>query len=226
VTGVGSGIGRALAIELAGAGARVASSDINTDGLAETERLLTDFATAPRVDRLDVSQRDAFTAYADEVNDHFGKVNQVYINTGTGFFGSAEVSQSKEIERVMATDFWGVVNGAKLFLPHLITYGTGHIVNVCSGFELFAVPYQSVIRHRTEQTLVRIRNIHLTDPARSRHTGHELLPERICRTPRSAGTPRRPPFHPCCARPELPRCLTQLREPPWRTHRQPRPGCW
>ena len=40
----------------------------------------------------------------------------------------------------MDVDFWGVVNGTKAFLPHLIASGDGHVVNVSSIFGLFSVP--------------------------------------------------------------------------------------
>jgi NADP-dependent 3-hydroxy acid dehydrogenase YdfG len=94
-------------------------------------------------DRLDVSEREAFLVYADEVNDHFGKVNQIYNNAGIAFTGDIEVTQFKDIERVMDVDFWGVVNGTKAFLPHLIASGDGHVVNVSSLFGLFSVPGQA-----------------------------------------------------------------------------------
>ena len=144
ITGAGSGIGRALAVNLAGKGARLALSDVNEVGLDETAALAKD-AGAPDVQtaRLDVADREAFAAYAAAVADHFGQVNVVINNAGIAFTGDLEVSQFKDIERVMDVDFWGVVNGTKVFLPHLIASGDGHVVNVSSIFGLFAVPSQS-----------------------------------------------------------------------------------
>ncbi|GKU36119.1 SDR family NAD(P)-dependent oxidoreductase [Mycobacterium montefiorense] len=143
VTGAGSGIGQALAVELARSGASVAISDVNTEGLAQTEEQLKAIGAPYLCDRLDVTEREAFLAYADAVNAHFGKVNQIYNNAGIAFTGDIEVSQFKDIERVMDVDFWGVVNGTKAFLPHLIASGDGHVVNVSSVFGLFAVPSQA-----------------------------------------------------------------------------------
>ncbi len=74
------------------------------------------------------------------VAEHFGKVNQIYNNAGIAFIGDVEVTEFKDIERVMDVDFWGVVNGTKAFLPHLIASGDGHVVNISSMFGLFAVP--------------------------------------------------------------------------------------
>jgi NADP-dependent 3-hydroxy acid dehydrogenase YdfG len=143
VTGAGSGIGRALAIELARSGAKLAISDVDTEGLAQTAERLEAIGAPVKSDRLDVTEREAFIAYADEVNEHFGKVNQIYNNAGIAFTGDVEISQFKDIERVMDVDFWGVVNGTKAFLPHLIASGDGHVVNVSSIFGLFSVPGQS-----------------------------------------------------------------------------------
>ena len=140
VTGAGSGIGQALAIELARSGASVAISDVDTEGLAATEERLKAIGAPVRADRLDVTEREAFELYADAVKAHFGKVNQIYNNAGIAFAGDIEVSQFKDIEKVMDVDFWGVVNGTKVFLPHLIDSGDGHVINISSVFGLFSVP--------------------------------------------------------------------------------------
>jgi NADP-dependent 3-hydroxy acid dehydrogenase YdfG len=143
VTGAGSGIGQALAVELGRSGAKLAISDVNTEGLADTEKLLRAIGVPVKVDRLDVTEREAFLLYADEVKDHFGIVHQIYNNAGIAYTGDVEVSAFKDIERVMDVDFWGVVNGTKAFLPHLIASGDGHVINVSSLFGIFAVPGQS-----------------------------------------------------------------------------------
>jgi NADP-dependent 3-hydroxy acid dehydrogenase YdfG len=143
VTGAGSGIGQALATELARSGAKLAISDVDLEGLAATEERLKAIGAPVRSDRLDVTEREAFPAYADAVNDHFGTVNQIYNNAGIAFTGDIEISQFKDIERVMDVDYWGVVNGTKAFLPHLITSGDGHVVNISSIFGLFSVPGQA-----------------------------------------------------------------------------------
>jgi NADP-dependent 3-hydroxy acid dehydrogenase YdfG len=143
VTGAGSGIGQALAIELARSGASVAISDVDTEGLAATEEQLKAIGAPVKADRLDVTEREAFELYADAVKEHFGKVNQIYNNAGIAFIGDIEVSQFKDIEKVMDVDFWGVVNGTKVFLPHLIESGDGHVINISSVFGLFSVPGQA-----------------------------------------------------------------------------------
>src|SRR6195952_5643292 len=101
VTGAGSGIGRALAIELGRSGAKLAICDVDVEGLAETDAKLKESGAPVKADRLDVTERERFLAYADEVNEHFGKVNQIYNNAGIGHTGDVEVEQFKDIERVM-----------------------------------------------------------------------------------------------------------------------------
>lgn len=143
VTGAGSGIGQALAIELGRSGAHVAISDVDTEGLAVTEERLKAIGAEVKADRLDVTEREAFLLYADDVAKHYGKVNQIYNNAGIAFTGDIEITQFKDMERVMDVDFWGVVNGTKAFLPHLIDSNDGHVVNVSSVFGLFSVPGQA-----------------------------------------------------------------------------------
>ncbi|OBB90793.1 SDR family oxidoreductase [Mycobacterium sp. 852002-40037_SCH5390672] len=143
VTGAGSGIGQALAVELSRAGAKVAISDVDTEGLAQTAEQLTAIGAAFKSDRLDVTERGAFLAYADAVNEHFGTVNQIYNNAGITFIGSIEDSRFKDIERVIDVDYWGVVNGTKAFLPYLIASGDGHVINISSALGLFSAPGQA-----------------------------------------------------------------------------------
>ncbi len=143
VTGAGSGIGRALALELGRSGAKLAISDIDTEGLAETEAALTALGAQVKADRLNVTERETVISYADAVKSHFGSVHQIYNNAGIAYTGDVEVSPFKDIERVMDVDFWGVVNGTKAFLPHLIESGDGHVVNISSLFGIFSVPGQA-----------------------------------------------------------------------------------
>lgn len=143
ITGAGSGIGRALALNLARRGAKLALSDIDNEGLAETVRRVEELGTEVKSDRVDVAEREAVLQYADEVKRHFGVVHQVYNNAGVAHHGDVDKTALKDFDRVMDVDFWGVVHGTKAFLPHLIESGAGHVVNLSSLFGLIAVPGQS-----------------------------------------------------------------------------------
>jgi NADP-dependent 3-hydroxy acid dehydrogenase YdfG len=143
ITGAGSGIGRALALNLAKRGAKLALSDVDTDGLAETVHQARALGGHVKSDRVDVAEREAVLAYADAVVAHFGTVHQVYNNAGIAYNGDVVNSEFKDIEFVIDVDFWGVVNGTKAFLPHVIASGDGHIVNISSVFGIIALPGQS-----------------------------------------------------------------------------------
>jgi NADP-dependent 3-hydroxy acid dehydrogenase YdfG len=107
ITGAGSGIGRALALNLAEKGAMVALSDIDAEGLAETARQADALGAQVKSDLLNVTEREAVLAYAEEVVGHFCRVNQVYNNAGIAYNGDVEKSEFKDIERIMDVDFWG-----------------------------------------------------------------------------------------------------------------------
>ena len=143
VTGAGSGIGRALAYDLARRGAKLAVSDVDATGLAATVKQLRVIGAPVHSAALDVTDRAAVLAYADEVAAHFGGVNLVFNNAGIAFTGDISAMSFEQIERVMDVDFWGVVHGTKAFLPHVIASGDGHIVNISSLFGLLAIPGQS-----------------------------------------------------------------------------------
>jgi NAD(P)-dependent dehydrogenase (short-subunit alcohol dehydrogenase family) len=135
VTGAGSGIGRELALELARRGARaVAISDVNDDGLAETARLVE--AQVPSVavheQHLDVADRQAFIAYAETIAGEFGVVHQLYNNAGIAS-GKTVLDASFEVyDKVIGINLFGVIHGTKVFLPHLIASGDGHVTNISS----------------------------------------------------------------------------------------------
>ena len=85
VTGAGSGIGRALALDLAHQGARLALSDVDSAGLAETVRQCEVLGAEVKADHLDVAERSSVLAYSDEVRAYFGVVNLVFNNAGIAF---------------------------------------------------------------------------------------------------------------------------------------------
>jgi short-subunit dehydrogenase len=82
-------------------------------------------------------------SYAEEVVAHFGAAHLVINNAGVAHVGDVLGMQFSDIERVMDTNFWGVVNGTMAFLPHLIASGDGHLVNISSLFGLIPIPTQS-----------------------------------------------------------------------------------
>ena len=143
ITGAGSGIGRALARDLAAAGARLALSDVNQVGLQETADNLGLGSDRLITEAFDVADRDAFYAFAERVTGHFGAAHLVFNNAGVALGATVEDMSYEDFEWLMGINFWGVVHGTKAFLPHLKAAGDGHIVNVSSVFGLIGVPTQS-----------------------------------------------------------------------------------
>lgn len=141
VTGAGSGIGRALALDLGLRGAKLALSDVNAAGLAETEALAR--AKGFEVDSapLDVADAADFEAYAGRVHAKFGIVHELYNNAGITK-GSTEFLKMRpqDFDQILRVNFGGVVNGTRAFLPHLIASGDGALINISSLNGLMAQP--------------------------------------------------------------------------------------
>ena len=143
ITGAGSGIGRALARELARRGAHLALSDVNETGLAETVSLCEGHGVKVTSHRVDVADRAAVFAWADTVAAEHGKVNLVVNNAGVALGATIDEGSVDDVAWLMGINYWGVVYGTKAFLPHLKAAGEGHIVNLSSVFGLISVPTQS-----------------------------------------------------------------------------------
>lgn len=129
VTGAGSGIGRALAVELARRGARPAISDVDADGLAATAALVGGDVHRAVVD---VSDREAVEAWAADVAAHHGVVHQIFNNAGIALARTVLQSDYADYEQVLAVNLWGVIHGTKAFLPHVVASGDGHVTNISS----------------------------------------------------------------------------------------------
>ncbi len=143
VTGAGSGIGRALAVELARRGAHLALADVDEHGLAETVRWCGGAGAKVTARKLDVADREAVHEWADAVVADHGTVNLVVNNAGVALAASVEAMSYEDLAWLMGVNFWGVVHGTKAFLPHLKAAGEGHVVNVSSVFGLVSVPTQA-----------------------------------------------------------------------------------
>jgi NAD(P)-dependent dehydrogenase (short-subunit alcohol dehydrogenase family) len=143
ITGAGSGIGRALALELGRHGCHLALSDVNEEGLRETVAQTRQLGVHVTSQKVDVADREAIYAWADQVASEHGKVNLIFNNAGVALASTVEKMSYEDFEWLMNINFWGVVYGTKAFLPHLKGTGEGHIVNVSSMFGLVGIPTQS-----------------------------------------------------------------------------------
>ena len=143
VTGAASGIGRALALDLARRGAAVALADVDGSGLEETVRMCEGTGVKVGGRLLDVADGSAVQRWADDVAAEHGRVDLVVNNAGVAVIATVGAIGIEDLEWLMGVNFWGVVHGTKAFLPHLKAGGEGHVVNVSSIFGLFSVPTQA-----------------------------------------------------------------------------------
>ncbi len=142
VTGAGSGIGRAVALDLAWRGASLALSDIDEAGLAETRNLIGGGGDRHRHDRLDVSDRDAVARYAASLSNAWGPANFLFNIAGLSRIGAFAETPLASFDKVMDVNFYGTVAMCRAFLPQLReTRGT--IVNISSIFGLIGFPGQA-----------------------------------------------------------------------------------
>ena len=142
ITGAASGMGRTLALELARRGCHLALSDVNEPGLAETARLAGKLGVKVTTTKVNVADRDAMFAWADQVVADHGKVNLIFNNAGVALGAFADTVSRKDFEWIMGINFWGVVWGTQAFLPYLRKAGEGHVINTSSLFGLMSVPTQ------------------------------------------------------------------------------------
>jgi NAD(P)-dependent dehydrogenase (short-subunit alcohol dehydrogenase family) len=143
VTGAASGIGRATAELLAKRGCRVAINDINSEGLDETRRRIVAAGGTVTSHDVDVADRKAMAAFTETVVREHGAVHLVVNNAGVAVACPFTEMSMDDLDWIFGVNLWGVIHGCKLFLPHLLAAGEGHIVNVSSVFGFIGLPTQS-----------------------------------------------------------------------------------
>jgi NAD(P)-dependent dehydrogenase (short-subunit alcohol dehydrogenase family) len=143
ITGAASGIGRSLAFALAKEGCHLALSDVQDVALRQVAEELQPSGVRVTAQKLDVADRAAVYAWADQVVADHGRVNLVFNNAGVAMGATVEGVTYEDFEWLMNINFWGVVYGTKAFLPHLKASGDGHIINLSSVFGLVGIPSQA-----------------------------------------------------------------------------------
>jgi short-subunit dehydrogenase len=144
VTGAASGIGRALAIELAARGADLALADRDEAGL---QSVASEIATAHRVKvtthRIDMGAPAEISAFAQAATSAHPALNILVNNAGVALLGRFDEIDQAQMDWLMNINFWGVVHATRAFLPHLATRREAHIVNLSSIFGIVAPPGQT-----------------------------------------------------------------------------------
>ncbi|MCL6416521.1 SDR family NAD(P)-dependent oxidoreductase [Aestuariirhabdus sp. Z084] len=144
ITGAGSGIGRALALQLAEHGAILALADIDEPGLEQTRARAEELGARVSVHRVDVSRREQVEAYAAEVEAQHGGCQLLFNNAGVSLVDTIETMDIEEMEWLMGINFWGVVYGTKAFLPLMRRAEEAHLINISSIFGIIGFPTQGI----------------------------------------------------------------------------------
>ena len=144
VTGAASGIGRALAIELAARGCDLALADRDEAGLQTVAAEIAK-TTSQKVSlhRVDVSEPGQIAGFAQAAIAAHPGLNIVINNAGVALLGQFHEIDQAQMEWLMNINFWGVVHSTRAFLSHLATRGEAHIVNISSIFGIVAPPGQT-----------------------------------------------------------------------------------
>ena len=139
LTGAGSGIGRALAHELAGRGAHLALVERDADRLAEASAELRSRANV-RVSAhpLDVTDRAAVAALPAQVEAVHGGADMLFNNAGIAVEGYFDAVAENDFDRVMEVNFHAVVRLTRAFMPTLKRSDDARVVNVSSIFGIVA----------------------------------------------------------------------------------------
>jgi len=139
ITGAASGIGRALAQQLAQSGCNLALSDINTQGLDETVASISNEQVRVITHVLDVSDRAAVKAYACLVRSEFGAVDLLFNNAGiAGRHIAMQEYEYSDYDTVLNVNLWGTIHCTHEFLPLLLQANRPQLVNFSSILGLVA----------------------------------------------------------------------------------------
>jgi len=174
VTGAGSGIGRALAQQLAAAGSGLALADIDEAELRQTAQSLGKSSALVTTHVVDVAKEESVRDFASEVSARHGRVTLLINNAGTSLHGDFDEISLEDFRWLMDINFWGTVYGVRYFLPMLKRGPRAHIVSLSSVFGIIApagqVPYAAskfavrgfteALRHELQGSTVCVSCVH------------------------------------------------------------------
>jgi NAD(P)-dependent dehydrogenase (short-subunit alcohol dehydrogenase family) len=126
ITGGASGAGFGQAKVFADAGCKIVIADIRQDHLDEAVAYFKERKIKAHAVKLDITDRKAYAAAADEVEKIYGGPPQMLFNTaGVNAFGPVEASTFEDYDWVIGVDLFGVINGMVTFVPRMIKAGKG-----------------------------------------------------------------------------------------------------
>lgn len=144
VTGASSGIGQAIAVELASYGASVVLVGTSLERLSETRSLCEDIGATAHVQQANVADLQQMQALAKTVINEIGVPDILVNNAGVVMSGLIHEVEPEDWDRLMGINVMGVVYGCRYFLPAMIEKNNGgHIVNMASAAGLIGQPGMS-----------------------------------------------------------------------------------
>jgi NAD(P)-dependent dehydrogenase (short-subunit alcohol dehydrogenase family) len=140
ITGAGSGLGRALSLELAKQGWRILVTDIQEKRAQETLHLVTQAGGTGDALYCDVTAKNQVAAMADKMFCEWGGVDLLINNAGVSMAGFVGKSPLENWQWIVDIDLLGVIYGCHFFIPHMKKMGAGHIVNIASNAGIASLP--------------------------------------------------------------------------------------
>jgi 2-dehydro-3-deoxy-D-gluconate 5-dehydrogenase len=141
VTGANSGIGRAMAAALAGAGASIAVAGRNQEKNTEVAGELAALGIPTAAVRADVRDEASCRAMVEETAGRLGRLDILINNAGTNIRKAPETYSLDEWREVLETNLTSVFITSQAAYPHLKRSGGGKIVNVGSMLSIFGAPF-------------------------------------------------------------------------------------
>jgi short-subunit dehydrogenase len=132
VTGASSGIGRAAAIALAGAGMRVVLGARRADRLQEAAKIIRDAGGEARWLRADVARAEDVAGLVHEATTSYGRLDLLVANAGVGYFGRLESTPLQEVRHLLDVNLLGTIHGVQAAVPVMRAQGSGHLILVSS----------------------------------------------------------------------------------------------
>lgn len=140
VTGASSGVGAAIAKELAREGAQVLLLARNETRLKQVEEEIKSTGGQARYYIADLADSEAVATVAKRIETEVGTPDILVNNAGSGQWKFIQDTSAEEAQQMMAVPYFAAFNLTRAFLPEMLKRNSGHIVNISSVSSCFVWP--------------------------------------------------------------------------------------